>query len=102
MRTFDVLALTGMSLSPSSALIPDPVATGSGALYAFLTAVAVAALALIGQLIQSRNKTSPTSRTAKRAAAHYEACKLFITLNTDADVRKIKDGYESMDEVRRA
>lgn len=100
MRVISLIVLSSLNVAPGDS--PVAASQSNGALYAFLTALAVAALALIGQVIQSKTKASPTSRTAKRTAAHYEACKLFITLNTEADVRKIKDGYESMNEVRRA
>lgn len=69
------------------------------ALYTMISAIAVALISVLGQLLMKdrRPRTEQRAVTAER----YEAIERFLLLN-DIDPRKILTGYESMEEVRHA
>lgn len=81
-------------------------ADGAGpTVYGVYGLIGVVTVALIGAavtlLTSPRRTGSSSSRTVVRVAKHRDALVNWVLLNTEADPRKIKTGYESPAEVAR-
>lgn len=76
--------------------------TTVASIYGLIGLVLVTLIGAAVTLLTARwNLRSPGSRSGERIAKHREALELWIALNTDADPRKIKTGFESPIEVAR-
>lgn len=82
----------------------DGAAGGTPAVYGLYGLIGIVATAVIAgavTLINTRWTTAKPNRRTERIAKEREAFERFILLNTAADPRLIKTGYEHLAEVAR-